>query len=98
MGSMLVGRPLLDVRFSRKKSISVAFIVPRDCKLIKILFTIDIINKCVHFQGFFADCLVQIRKIGGARHIGLKSQIICINSNCLELFLLLSQIWEKANS
>ncbi len=52
--------------FSRKNTISVAFFVPRDYKLIKILFTIDIINKCVHFVGFILlidNC--KLEKIGG---------------------------------
>ena len=35
--------------YQDKKSISVAFVVPRDFKLIKILFIIDVINKYVHF-------------------------------------------------
>jgi len=43
----------IDASFSRKKLISVALFVQRDYKLINILFTIEIMNKCVHFQGFF---------------------------------------------
>ncbi len=43
--SRLVGRPHLDVSFSRKKINFRAFIVPKDFKLFKMSFTIDNNNK-----------------------------------------------------